>query len=206
MKNKSKDNILKRDYFKVKIIANEGEITKLKKGSKWRIATKAIIIKNSLVLCYSWIIFLVRWFFGETKLDQVSLTASCFTYDKGICKVVLETFKSRWQFEATPKFGVFWFISLLSYCLPTWRQKQFFIIQLVIWLSKCSSPIRVANLLLTLEFEAMILFIENIEGRKIQGAAASMWKHTYIFTRTSHLVVTNSEWAFTFTFELKILW
>ena len=32
----------KRDYCKMQIIANEGEITELKKGSKWRIATKAI--------------------------------------------------------------------------------------------------------------------------------------------------------------------
>ena len=32
----------KRDYCKVQIIANEGEIIELKKGSKWKIATKAI--------------------------------------------------------------------------------------------------------------------------------------------------------------------
>ena len=32
----------KRDYFKVQIIANEGEIIELKKGSKLKIATKAI--------------------------------------------------------------------------------------------------------------------------------------------------------------------
>ena len=40
----------KRDYCKVQIIANEGEIIELKKGSKWKIATKAIYKKNSFVL------------------------------------------------------------------------------------------------------------------------------------------------------------
>ena len=35
----------KRDYCKVQIIANEGEIIELKKGSKWKIATKAILKK-----------------------------------------------------------------------------------------------------------------------------------------------------------------
>ena len=34
--------IYKRDYYKVQIIVNEGEITELKKGSTWKIATKAI--------------------------------------------------------------------------------------------------------------------------------------------------------------------
>ena len=40
---KIKGNIIyKRNYYKVQIIANEGEITELKKGSKWKIATKSI--------------------------------------------------------------------------------------------------------------------------------------------------------------------
>ena len=30
------------DYYKVQIIANEGEITELKKESRWKIETKAI--------------------------------------------------------------------------------------------------------------------------------------------------------------------
>ena len=32
----------KKDYCKLQIITNKGDITELKKGSKWKIATKAI--------------------------------------------------------------------------------------------------------------------------------------------------------------------
>ena len=36
--------IYKRDYYKVQIIANEGEITELKKESKLKISTKAVYL------------------------------------------------------------------------------------------------------------------------------------------------------------------
>ena len=48
LEDKRKDYLSKRDYCKVQIIANEGEIIELKKSSKWKIATKAIY-KNSFV-------------------------------------------------------------------------------------------------------------------------------------------------------------
>ena len=40
----------KRDYCKQHIITNEGEIIELKKGPKWKIATKAIYINSFVYL------------------------------------------------------------------------------------------------------------------------------------------------------------
>ena len=55
----------KRDYYKVKIITNEGEISELKNRSRWKISNKVIYLKNRLVLSFSLIIFIVgmrEWF------------------------------------------------------------------------------------------------------------------------------------------------
>ena len=45
LEDKRKDYILKKDYCKLQIIENEGEITEIKKSPKWERSTKVIYEK-----------------------------------------------------------------------------------------------------------------------------------------------------------------